>query len=45
MPNPGSTESPKQDGSKEAPLGHVIIKMPKVKDKEMGGSYGEWVRG
>ena len=25
---------------------HIIIKMPKIKDKEMGGrGVGEWVRG
>ena len=24
---------------------HVIIKMPKVKDREIGGGVGEWVRG
>ena len=24
---------------------HIIIKMPNIKDKEMGGGVGEWVRG
>ena len=27
-------QSPKQDGCKEAHSKHIIIKMPKVKDKE-----------
>ena len=28
------TQSPKQDGWKEATPRHIIIKMPKIKDKE-----------
>ena len=32
--SPESVESPKQDGCKVASPRHIIIKMPKVKDKE-----------
>ena len=32
--SPGSTESPKQVGPKRPTPKHIIIKMPKVKDKE-----------
>ena len=32
--SPGSTESPKQMDAKRPTPRHVIIKMPKVKDKE-----------
>ena len=41
---PESPESPKQDGCKGTTPRHIIIKMPKVKDKEMEGGVGEWVR-
>ena len=32
--SPSSTESPKQDEPKKPTSRHIIIKMPKVKDKE-----------
>ena len=34
--SPGSTESPKLGGCKEAHPRYIIIKVPKVKDKERG---------
>ena len=33
----------KMDTKKPTPR-HILIKMPKVKDKEMEGGVGEWVR-
>ena len=33
----------KMDAKRPMPK-HIIIKMPKVKHKEMGGGVGEWVR-
>ena len=34
MPSPGSTESPIKINTKRPTPKHVIIKMPKIKDKE-----------
>ena len=37
---------PNKTDAKRPTLRHIIIKTPKVKDKEMGGwRIGEWVRG
>ena len=40
-----SQRVPNKMDAKKPTLKHFIIKMPKVKDKEMGESVGEWVRG
>ena len=36
---------PNKMGAKSTTPIHIIIKMPKVKDKEIGGGIREWVRG